>query len=52
MGIEASDINNDGLMEIIVVGMYAVTVFSPDIQAALRKLEDVRKYLEFSSISA
>ena len=52
MGIEACDMNNDGLMEIIVVGMYAVSVFSPDTLTALRKLEDVRKYLEFSSISA
>lgn len=52
MCIDAIDINSDGLMEIIVVGMYAVTVFSPDIQAALRKLEVVRKYLECSSLSA
>lgn len=41
------DINKDGINEIVVITMFGLSIFNPSHQLALKKLQDVRKYLEY-----
>ncbi|CAG9310867.1 KPTN [Blepharisma stoltei] len=46
MSICELDINRDGIFELIVVTMYGISVFSPDFEAALEKLRNIKNSLD------